>query len=87
MTKFYRASARWTVKVETVEVDRESENSVWINGQRRAKRSDWDNYFPTFDEAKAFVIHEMESGVDSARRELERAKDKLGNAKGLKEPQ
>ena len=37
--------------IERVEVERESESSVWIKGRRSNKRSDYANYFDTWEEA------------------------------------
>jgi len=72
--------------LEIVEVDdRESEKFVWINGKRRSKRTDQKSYFDTFDEAKQHLLKVAEKDVNSARLDLERAKSRYGNIKGLKE--
>jgi hypothetical protein len=81
--------------IESVEVERETEQSVWVCGvwhgkkvapRRHSKRSDWDNYFDTWEEAKAFLLANAERKVAHARRELEIANSELGNVKGLKPP-
>lgn len=81
--------------IEAVEVERETESSVWVvdtwrgergNTRRHAKRSDWDNYFDTWEEAKAFLMAQAEAKVTAARRALDSANGELGNVKGLKPP-
>lgn len=71
--------------VEIVFVEKETEKSVWIRGRRIAKRSSYENYFDTFDEAKEFLTKYAESTLNSARRRLELAQGFAGNVKGLKE--
>lgn len=69
-----------------VEVERATEQCVWINGRRNAKISDYDNYFETWEEAQAWLIEHCESAVVHARNQLATANGLLGNAKGLKRP-
>lgn len=83
MEKF-RAIAGYRVEIKNVEVEKETASSIWINGRRNAKRSDYHNYFDTFQEAKDFCIAESQKRVDGARHQLNSANDVLGNAKGLK---
>ena len=54
-----RTSFRWNVKpeIEEVEVERETEHNVWINGRRHNKRSEYANYYDSFDLAKNALIH------------------------------
>lgn len=85
--------------IDVVQVERESTQSVWIKGwtfdagpgtgvpRKHAKRSAYDNYFDTWDEAKAFLVARAEAAVLNARAELAAANDTLGNAKGLKRPE
>ena len=70
-----------------VEVQRETEISVWINGRRRNKRSrDWANFFDRWDEAKAYLMEKYAARLAGARRRLEIAQSEYGNVKGLKPP-
>ena len=66
-----------------VTVERETEKSVWINGNHTAKRSQWKNFFDTWDEAKKMLTDHQSQRVNSLRRQLEKANGKLGNIKGL----
>lgn len=80
----YEADTSW-LKISKVEVERETKNSVWINGRRNAKLSGWKSYFDTFQEAKEYLIQAKNEDVFRARCALNRANAALGNAEGLKE--
>lgn len=90
--KKYKTSGSWKAAIEVVECERESDSCVWIRGgfskaeRRNNKRSSYENYFDSFQEAKDFLIAQGESQVKSARGRLEEANSYLGNAKGLKDP-
>jgi hypothetical protein len=72
--------------IEQVEVERETTASVWINGSRNAKVSDWKNYFDTWDEAKQYLLNQAEAKLTGARFRLQSARSEHGNIKGLKNP-
>ena len=79
-------------KIEAVEVLRETEKTVFLPGrgrrneEREAKRSDYQNWFDSWDDAKAFLVAGAERKVETARMNLERAKGKLGQLRGMREP-
>jgi hypothetical protein len=83
--------------IEAVQVEKETAQSVWINSwtfkgagtgpaRKHAKRSQYDNYFDTWQEAYQFLLERAISRVLSARRELDLANSHLGNVKGMKAP-
>ena len=76
----------WHNQIYEVEVERETENSVWINGRRSAKQTSDACYFDTWEEARDYKLSNAQDEVERARSALERAKSKLGNIKGLKKP-
>lgn len=84
--KKYKAEANWRVSIEIVECDKETESSVWIKGRRNNKRSSYENYFDTFDEAREFCLYSAVKKVVSAQRALEEANIMLDIVKGMKEP-
>jgi hypothetical protein len=73
--------------IEPVEVEKETASSVWINGRRNNKRSGYDSYFDTWEEAKAYLLEQAERKVAGRRRSLEAANGELGNIRGLKKPE
>lgn len=72
--------------IEEVEVEKETDKSVWINGQRSAKHSDYANYYDSWDIAHAALLAQQKSHVQSMRRRLERSTGLLGNIKGMHKP-
>lgn len=66
---------KWLVSIgdpERVEVERESKASVWFkNGSQRRKRSDYENYFDTKEDAVSFLLGRTEARIASLRREIE----------------
>jgi hypothetical protein len=82
--KWFRAWATFN-SIEEVEIEKFTDASVWIGGRRHA-RLGWQSYFQTWSEAKDYLIAEAEQAVVIARRVLEHAQGKLGNAKGMKAP-
>lgn len=73
-------------RIAPVEVERETKTSVWISGDRKNKRSRWENYYDTWEEAHAALKSQAESVVDNVRVQLANANGKMGNIKGMKEP-
>lgn len=76
----------YEAKITEVEIISESAKFVTYNDKfwnkpRREMKAD--NYFDSWDAAKAFLVEKYESKVQYARKALESANAKLGNAKGL----
>ena len=76
-------------KIEAIDVIRETEKFVFINGwggkeRREAKRADWVNWHDSWEAAHAFIVAKEEKEIESLRSRLERAKGKLGQIKGMK---
>lgn len=85
MSKWYRTERGRAIIVE-IEVDGFTEKTVTIGGRRRPRDSQWDKFWPTWDEAHAYLMKRYEQEVTSLRFQLENAKSALGNVKGLKRP-
>jgi hypothetical protein len=83
-------------KIEAVEVEKETEKSVWIYGyrfgggkvplKRADKQTTWERYHDTWAEAHAFLISEAEAKVDAARRQLDEDNLILMGIKSMKPP-
>lgn len=83
----YRTSG-WTepeAKIETVRISRETEKSIWLDGNRCAKISEWYQFWDTWKDAHSYIIERAEELARSARLILDRRKGILGNIKGMKE--
>lgn len=70
-------------EIKEVYIERETESLVWINGRRNAKRSEYHNFYDTWQEAKDALQKCVQGRVDSLRQQLERANSALENIKGM----
>jgi hypothetical protein len=66
--KYYEASFN---AIKPVEVEKESESSVWIKGRVNKKISSYTGFFKTWDEARNYLINQIQQKIDSAKRSLE----------------
>ncbi len=71
-------------KISEVEIDKETDTSVWINGKRRAKRSLWMNYYDTWEEARDGLLLIQQWRVEMLRSQLKRANSALENIEGMR---
>jgi len=62
-----RINKQWSceAEIEEVEVERETDKSVWIDGRRNMKESDWANYYDTWEEAHSNLLNQQRSHVAS----------------------
>ena len=89
MKKYVTETGRWRVeaKITEVEVERETESSVWVNGSRLQKVTGYHIYHDTWDVAHTYLLEKAKQKVEYARRQLEEHKSYLGNVKGMKKPE
>jgi hypothetical protein len=87
MKKYKAQNYGWSAgEITEVEVDRVSESSVWIDGRRVAIETSYTRYFDTWEQAHLFLMDFAEARLATARNDLKRAQDRLGNVKGMKRP-
>lgn len=79
MKKFMVRLSQYDVDANITEVDieRETDKFVWIDGRRIAKRSGWENYFDSWDDAKKELLSCQESRCASLNEQLSKANFKL----------
>jgi hypothetical protein len=56
-----------------IEIERFTDDSVWINGRRNKRITSWAAYYPTIDEALGQMERRLKTTLDSAERTLNRA--------------
>ena len=83
----YRTATNGT-KIEPFEVIKETEKTVFLGyGCRESKSSEHHAWHDTWEGARQFLLKEAEEKVASLRLQLERADGKVGNIKGMKNPE
>lgn len=87
IVKFKAAPAfSWSRKIERVEVERESDSSVWIKGRRHSKTADYASYFDTWALAREALRTAATIKVDLAQRRLAEAQAELAAIEALQPP-
>jgi hypothetical protein len=84
MVKKYRTNG---YEILSVEIERETENSVWISGRRHSKMSDYHCYFETWDDAHAHLRQTREQRVLNARRQLDHCMGDLEKIIAMRKPE
>ena len=83
MVKF--RTSRWNLRIEEVEIKRQTLNSVWlIDNTRRVKMTQHENYFDTKAEAKAYFVNRAQLSLDNCHRRVRNAEKYLATAKAIK---
>lgn len=84
------------IQIREIEVIRETEQSVvfmllWAGNTSRErmerKETGYHRWHDTWEAAHACILHRAATKLESARRNLQRAQDELGNVKGMKKPE
>ena len=95
IVKWKTESSHWNIKIERIECTRETDKCIWYvargwdnkpHERNDNKSSQFVMYHDTWEDAKDYLIAETAEQVASARRALESANARHGNAKGLRYP-
>jgi hypothetical protein len=60
-----------------IEIERETASSIWINGSRELKITQYRKYFDTFEDAKKYLINKTKSTILNANNSIERYKKSI----------
>jgi hypothetical protein len=83
--KYWKARhGGWNKPLEEIEVEKETESTVWIDGRRNAKVSTYDNFFPTKEKAIEWLISQATHDVVSSSTKLDNANRQLAQYLELK---
>lgn len=70
--------------IQTVDVERATDKSVFINGRRQAKVSDYNQFHDTWEEAYSFLMKEAIRRHENAARALSLREIDLADLRNLK---
>jgi hypothetical protein len=72
MKKYKTDACSWGVPayIEEVEVERETESSVWIKGRRNAKVTDYAMYFDTWEDAHDYLLKKCDEKIAYAKNQV-----------------
>ena len=74
------------VTIKTVTIERETEHSVWIKGNRSTKKTEWNSYFDSYDEAYDELELRLNRKIESAKSNLSNKIDDLAKFKDKNKP-
>ena len=77
MKTMYKTGGFIESLIKKVKVERETEYTVWINGNRCSKKTEYSQFWNTFDEAKSHLIDKYTRQKNNAELRLEVAKSNL----------
>lgn len=85
MIKYVTDSTAYEVraKIKPVEIDRETESSVWVRGRRRAKDSEYETFHNSWAEARSHLIESAKDKVALAKMRLEHHESNLKELEAL----
>lgn len=63
----YRLRPGFRAEIVEVEVERETDKFVVINGRRDSKISDWQSYFDTYEQAFKHQVDSYDSKIENYR--------------------
>ena len=75
---------KYKIGVKEIEVERETEHSVWIKGNRSAKWSDWRQYHDTYEQALTYLDCMYTKKLTRAENNLDTAKNEYAAVQELK---
>lgn len=73
MTEIWFKTKNYSHKIVCVRVDKHTDKSVFVNGVRTARFSDFTCFYPNFEEAQYAVLMRLECEQENAKRGLDRA--------------
>ena len=80
----YMASWGWRDEIRAIDVERETESSIWYEGRRHPKAAQSTTYHDTWGEAHAHLMSKAADEIEQASKALNRAKSRAGVIRGLK---
>jgi hypothetical protein len=86
MATWWKAETYNAWKIVPVEVTDETRCFIRINSQRTAKTGQYENYFPTFREAKDFLLAKFSLERSACMGVLERVQEKIRDVIRMEEP-
>lgn len=72
--------------IEKIEVQRETYQTVWIEGRMFRKNSSW-QFYDTFEDARRHLVHEELEKIDLLQKKIGLANERIEKIKALKNPE
>ena len=81
--KYFKANAGYFLSIKEVDVERETDGCVWIDGRKCARKSQHDNFFKDRQTAKEFIVNDILLEISRHENILSGLREKLDRATKL----
>ena len=86
MTTTWYQTLSYSDRIVPIEVERFTGESVWIDGRRRGRFSQHENYHPTWEESREFLLSNADAALASLRAQLSDAECRHGHITNMRPP-
>ena len=73
--------------IERIEVERETEHSVWVGGSREGRWTSYHKYHDTWHNARAYLKDRVTNALKSYEKNAEDARKELAKISAMTEPE
>lgn len=80
----YEVQLRWGYRITPIEIEKETEKSIWVNGKRRMRGDAYNRIFPTLKEAKQFMVERCKREIAGYEKNLSEVRLALSNLEAIK---
>lgn len=87
MIKYKTGSIYSSVEIESVEIERETESSIWIKGRMRSKRSRYEIYHASWQDAHDYLFQILKLQHADCLKRINRIESDLKQLEALERPE
>ena len=77
----------WDIRIVPVEVERETDACIWINGRRSLKSSSYESYYNSWEDARLAIQTQAEGEIARLQDRLRQYEDALREIKNMRDPE
>jgi hypothetical protein len=77
---------RYSDNIEAVNVERYTDSSVWINANRRARKGDYDSFYPSWGDAHEAMLKTVNQTLRNSQLSLDRAEKQYAKVSAMRPP-
>lgn len=85
MKKYITGGYGWKPSITEIIIERETDLSYWVNGERRSKDTRYSKMFNTFQDAKNFMLFEKREEIERSKRKTQQLSSEWDLINKLKE--
>ena len=83
---YWYSVVSWSERIKPVIVDKYTAKSVWVDGARVARLSEYYSYFPSWEAAHTHLLKTAVFDLATQHRRVDQARSRLETVKAMKPP-